>query len=82
MGALTCWAMGGYLAYRTVPQFPPIGDRVIIALRSIASAQATPSEAIQSLQRDAESLLEKEGVTLRSRRYLCSGQQAPPHSGT
>ena len=58
-------AGSGYMAYRTVPQFPPIGDRVIIALQTIASGQATPTDAMQALQKDAESLLEKEGVKIR-----------------
>lgn len=57
-------AGSGYMAYRTVPQFPPIGDRVAIALQTIASAQATPADAMRALQKDAESLLEKEGVKI------------------
>ncbi|MCC6174874.1 MAG: extracellular solute-binding protein [Chloroflexi bacterium] len=55
----------GYMAYRTVPQFPPIGDRVIIAIQSIASGQAKAADAMKALQKDAEGLLEKEGVKVR-----------------
>ncbi len=55
----------GYMVFRTVPQFPPVGDRVTIAIQSIASGQATAADAMKSLQKDAESLLEKEGVKVR-----------------
>ncbi|HEX2172368.1 MAG TPA: hypothetical protein VHL09_07980, partial [Dehalococcoidia bacterium] len=55
----------GYMAFRTVPQFPPVGDRVAIAIQSITSGQATASDAMKSLQKDAESMLEKEGVKVR-----------------
>lgn len=56
----------GYMAFRTIPQFPPIGDRVIIALTAIASGQTTAADGMKALQRDAESLLRKEGVKIRS----------------
>ncbi len=56
----------GYMAYRTIPQFPPIGDRVIIALTAIASGQTTAADGMKALQRDAEALLRKEGVSIRS----------------
>jgi multiple sugar transport system substrate-binding protein len=55
-------AGAGYMAFRTVPQFPPIGDRVIIALTSIASGQATAVDAMKAMQKDAEALLRKEGA--------------------
>lgn len=55
----------GYMAYRTVPQFPPIGDRVVIALTSIASGQATVDAALKSLQKDAIAILEKQGVKVK-----------------
>ena len=60
-------AGSGYMAYRTVPQFPPIGDRVIIAMTSIASGQATPAEGMKALQKDAEKILKREGVRIRKR---------------
>lgn len=55
----------GYMAFRTIPQFPPIGDRVIIALTSISSGQATAADAMKALQKDAESLLRKEGAPMK-----------------
>jgi multiple sugar transport system substrate-binding protein len=55
-------AGAGYMAYRTVPQFPPIGDRVIIALTAIASGQTSAADGMKALQRDAEALLRKEGA--------------------
>jgi len=57
----------GYMAYRTIPQFPPIGDRVIIALTAIASGQTRAAEGMKALQRDAEGILEKAGVKIRKR---------------
>lgn len=56
----------GYMAYRTIPQFPPIGDRVIIALTAIASGQVGVADGMKALQRDTESLLRKEGVQIKS----------------
>jgi multiple sugar transport system substrate-binding protein len=56
----------GYMAYRTIPQFPPIGDRVIIALTAIASGQTSAADGMKALQRDAEALLRKEGVPIKS----------------
>ena len=55
------------MAYRTVPQFPPIGDRVIIAITAIASGQTTAADGMKALQKDAESILEKAGVKIRKR---------------
>lgn len=55
----------GYMAYRTVPFFPPIGDRVVQALTGIASGQKKLEEEMKALQKDAETILEKEGVKIR-----------------
>jgi multiple sugar transport system substrate-binding protein len=55
-------AGAGYMAYRTVPQFPPIGDRVIIALTAIAAGQTSAADGMKALQKDAEALLRKEGA--------------------
>jgi multiple sugar transport system substrate-binding protein len=57
----------GYMAYRTVPQFPPVGDRVIIAMTSIASGQASVADGMKSLQKDAEGILDKAGVKINRR---------------
>jgi multiple sugar transport system substrate-binding protein len=57
----------GYMAYRTVPQFPPVGDRVIIAMTAIASGQATVADGMKALQKDAEGILEKAGVKIKRR---------------
>jgi multiple sugar transport system substrate-binding protein len=57
----------GYMAYRTVPQFPPVGDRVIIAMTAIASGQATVADGMKALQKDAEGILEKAGVKINRR---------------
>jgi multiple sugar transport system substrate-binding protein len=55
----------GYMAYRTVPQFPPIGDRVIIAMTAIASGQVAVADGMKALQKDAEGILEKAGVKIQ-----------------
>jgi multiple sugar transport system substrate-binding protein len=57
----------GYMAYRTVPQFPPVGDRVIIAMTAIASGQASVADGMKALQKDAEGILEKAGVKINRR---------------
>lgn len=59
-------AGAGYMAYRTVPQFPPIGDRVTIALTAIASGQTSAADGMKSAQRDVEALLRKEGIQIKS----------------
>jgi len=60
-------AGAGYMVYRTVPQFPPIGDRVIIAMTAIASGQTNITDGMKSLQKDAEAILEKAGVKIRGK---------------
>jgi len=55
----------GYMAYRTIPQFPPIGDRVIIALTAIASGQTGAADGMKALQKDAEALLRKDGAPMK-----------------
>jgi multiple sugar transport system substrate-binding protein len=55
----------GYMTYRTIPQFPPLGDRVIIALTAIASGQTGVADGMKALQKDAEALLRKEGVQIK-----------------
>jgi multiple sugar transport system substrate-binding protein len=57
----------GYMVYRTVPQFPPVGDRVIIAMTAIASGQVGVSDGMKALQKDAEGILEKAGVKINRR---------------
>ena len=53
------------MAYRTIPQFPPIGDRVIIALTAIASGQTGAADGMKALKKDAEALLRKEGAPMK-----------------
>ncbi len=58
-------AGSGYMAYRTVPEFPPIGDRVSIALSEIATGQKSAEQAMKDAQRDVESILEKAGHKIK-----------------
>jgi multiple sugar transport system substrate-binding protein len=55
----------GYMAYRTVPEFPPVGDRVSIALSEIVTGQKTADQAMKDAQRDVEAILVKAGRTIR-----------------
>jgi len=55
----------GYMAYRTVPEFPPVGDRVSIALSEIVTGQKNAEQAMKDAQRDVEGILVKAGRTIR-----------------
>jgi multiple sugar transport system substrate-binding protein len=56
----------GYMAYRTVPEFPPVGDRVSIALSEIVTGQKTADQAMKDAQRDVEAILVKAGRIRKS----------------
>ena len=58
-------AGAGYMAYRTVPEFPPIGDRVSIALSEISTGQKPADRAMRDAQRDIEGILVKAGYSIR-----------------
>ncbi len=64
-GAALRLAGAGYMAYRTVPEFPPIGDRVSIALSEISTGQKTAEQAMRDAQRDVEGMLTKAGHKIR-----------------
>lgn len=55
---------GGYMAYRTVPSFPPVGDRLAQAITSVISGQSKVNDAMKSLQTDVIGILQKEGVKI------------------
>jgi len=55
----------GYMAYRTVPEYPPIGDRVSIALSEIVTGQKPAEQAMKDAQRDVEAILVKAGRPIR-----------------
>lgn len=64
-GAVLKQAGAGYMAYRTVPEFPPIGDRVSIALSEISTGQKPAAQAMRDAQRDVEGILTKAGRSIR-----------------
>lgn len=64
-GAALKAAGSGYMAYRTVPEFPPIGDRVSIALSEISTGQKSAEQAMKDAQRDVEVILMKAGHKIR-----------------
>ena len=52
----------GYMAYRTVPQFPPVGNSVISTLTGIVSGQTNVTDGMNALQKEVRGVLEKEGL--------------------
>jgi len=57
-------AGAGYMAYRTIPDFPPIGDRVAIALSEVSTGQRSAEEAMESAQNDVAGILEQAGYEI------------------
>jgi multiple sugar transport system substrate-binding protein len=52
----------GYMKYRTVPQFPQIGDKLNKAIERIATKQQNAAEAMAQAQDEAVADLKKSGV--------------------
>jgi multiple sugar transport system substrate-binding protein len=53
-----------YMAYRTVPVFPQVGDKINKAIERIASGQASGRDAMAAAQAEAIIDLKKAGVEL------------------
>jgi len=58
-------AGSGYMAYRTVPEFPPIGDRVTIGVTEVMTGQKPADQAMRDTNRDIEAILTKAGHKIR-----------------
>jgi multiple sugar transport system substrate-binding protein len=58
-------AGSGYMAYRTVPEFPPIGDRVTIGVTEVVTGQKPADQAMRDTNRDVEAILIKAGHRIR-----------------
>lgn len=58
-------AGAGYMAYRAVPPFPPVGGRVNVAFGEILSGQRNVKDALEALQRDATQILIDAGYLRR-----------------
>jgi multiple sugar transport system substrate-binding protein len=58
-------AGSGYMAYRTVPEFPPIGDRVTIGVTEVMTGQKSAEHAMRDTNRDVEAILTKAGHKIR-----------------
>ncbi len=54
----------GYMKYRTVPQFPQVGDKINIAIEKVATGQATGAEAMAEAQAAAVADLQRSGVEI------------------
>ncbi|MGH2405598.1 MAG: ABC transporter substrate-binding protein [bacterium] len=58
-------AGGGYMAYRTVPVFPAVTERVTIALSAIATGQRSGRDAMATANSEVIQILEKAGHKIR-----------------
>lgn len=58
-------AGAGYMAYRTVPQFPAVTERVVIALSAIAAGQKPAREAMTAANAEIVQILERAGHKVR-----------------
>jgi multiple sugar transport system substrate-binding protein len=54
----------GYMKYRTVPQFPQVGDKINKAIERVATGQQSGAEAMAQAQAEAVADLEKSGVAI------------------
>ena len=54
----------GYMKYRTVPQFPQIGDKINKAIERVATDQQSGVEAMAQAQAEAVADLKKSGVKI------------------
>ena len=54
----------GYMTYRTVPVFPPVGDRLGIALIEACTNQKSVRKAMQDCNRDVAGILKKAGYKI------------------
>ncbi|MEZ5864201.1 MAG: hypothetical protein R3D25_09105 [Geminicoccaceae bacterium] len=52
------------MKYRTVPQFPQVGDKLNKAIEKVATGQATGAEAMAEAQAEAVADLKKSGVQI------------------
>ncbi|HEY6072406.1 MAG TPA: sugar ABC transporter substrate-binding protein, partial [Anaerolineales bacterium] len=57
-------AGAGYMAYRLVPPYAPIGARIIVAFGQMLSGQRGVKDALDALQRDAVEILRQAGYPL------------------
>jgi multiple sugar transport system substrate-binding protein len=64
LAALTA-AGAGYMAYRTVPEFSAVTERVVIALSAIASGQKPAADAMTTANSEILRLLERAGHKVR-----------------
>ena len=58
-------AGAGYMAYRTVPVFPAVTERVVIALSALAAGQKSAREAMTTANGEVIQILEKAGHRVR-----------------
>ncbi len=54
----------GYMKYRTVPQFPQVGDKINKAIERVATGQQKGEEAMAQAQAEAVADLKKSGVKI------------------
>ncbi len=54
----------GYMKYRTVPQFPQVGDKINKAIERVATGQQSGADAMAQAQEEAVADLKKSGVEI------------------
>ena len=54
----------GYMAYRTLPIFPQVGDKINKAIERIATKQSSAADAMKQAQAEAIIDLKKAGIKL------------------
>jgi multiple sugar transport system substrate-binding protein len=57
-------AKGGYMAYRTVPVFPQVGDKMNRAIEAVATNQLSAADAMKQAQAQAVEDIKKSGVKI------------------
>ena len=55
----------GYMAYRTVPEFPAVTERVVIALSAIGAGQKSARDAMMAANSEVIQILERGGHKVR-----------------
>jgi len=60
-------AGAGYMTYRTVPEFPQVGSRMVIALTEISSRQKRVEQALDDLQKDVIGIVQQAGHKINER---------------
>lgn len=56
---------GAYMFYRTIPEFGPMGDRIVIAMGEVITKQRETKAALDALNKDVAEIMERAGHKVR-----------------